>query len=77
MIRATLGLAHEPFHRSDAALLAQQQRIADTLHVHAQDGGFAVILGAPGVGKTVLREHIEQHANRQNAVAILNSPANR
>lgn len=68
MIRATLGLTQEPFHRSDAALLSQQQRIADTLHVHAQHGGFAVVLGAPGVGKTVLREHIEQQAARHNAV---------
>lgn len=68
MIRATLGLTQEPFHRNDAALLSQQQRIADTLHVHAQHGGFAVVLGAPGVGKTVLREHIEQQAARHNAV---------
>ena len=68
MIRATLGLTLEPFHRSDAPLVSQQQRIAETLHVHAQHGGFAVVLGAPGVGKTVLREHLEQQAARQNAV---------
>lgn len=68
MIKATLGLTHEPFHRTDPPLLPQQQRIADILHIHAQHGGFAVVLGAPGVGKTVLREHLEQRAERGDAV---------
>jgi type II secretory pathway predicted ATPase ExeA len=68
MIKATLGLTQEPFHRLEAALLPQQQRIADILHIHAQHGGFGVVLGAPGVGKTVLREHLEQRAERGDAV---------
>lgn len=68
MIKATLGLTQEPFHRADAPLLPQQQRIAEILHIHAQHGGFAVVLGAPGVGKTVLREHLEQRAERGDCV---------
>ncbi len=68
MIKATLGLTREPFQRIDAPLLPQQQRIADILHIHAQHGGFAVVIGAPGVGKTVLREHLEQRAERGDAV---------
>ena len=40
-------------------LLPQQQHILDIIKIHAQQGGFSVIIGEPGVGKTVLREHIE------------------
>ena len=58
MIRATLGLSKEPF-LSDFSLLKAQQDIADILHIQAQHGGLSVVLGEPGVGKTVLREHIE------------------
>jgi len=58
MIKATFGLSQEPF-LSDFVLLKQQQDISDVLHIHAQQGGFSVVLGAPDVGKTVLREHLE------------------
>ncbi|MBD8528301.1 ExeA family protein [Pseudomarimonas arenosa] len=68
MIKATLGLTHEPFHRNQAPLLPPQQQIAEILHIHAQHGGFAVILGAPGVGKTVLREHLEQRTDRGETI---------
>ena len=55
----TLRCPDEPFSRHDNALLEQQQEILDILSIHAQQGGFSVIIGEPGVGKTVLREHIE------------------
>ena len=58
MIKHTFGLDKEPF-LSDFSLLKQQQDIADVLHIHAQHGGVCVVLGDPGVGKTVLLEHLE------------------
>ena len=64
MIKATFGLTHEPFHRAEITLLAQQQAIAEILHIHAQHGGFIVIIGAPGLGKSVLREHLEASVER-------------
>ena len=64
MIKATFGLTHEPFHRAEITLLPQQQAIAEILHIHAQHGGFIVIIGAPGLGKSVLREHLEASVER-------------
>lgn len=60
MIKASLGVTKEPFCRDDAPLLSQQQTILDTLKIHSQQGGFSVIIGRPGVGKTVIKEHLEQ-----------------
>lgn len=59
MIKAIWGLAHEPFKRDNFTLLPQQKHIFEIIKIHAQQGGFSVIVGEPGVGKTVLREHIE------------------
>jgi len=60
MINATWGISQSPFQRDKLSLLSQQKTIADIIKIHAQQGGFSVIIGEPGVGKTVLREHIEQ-----------------
>ena len=54
------GIRQEPFKRDVRALLPQQKTILDIIKIHAQQGGFSVIVGEPGVGKSVLREHIEQ-----------------
>lgn len=59
MIKSTFGLAKEPFNRSELSLLSQQKAIVDIIKIHSQHGGFSVIIGNPGVGKSVLREHIE------------------
>jgi len=59
MIRSIFGITKEPFNRSDLTLLPQQKQILDIIQIHAQQGGFSVIVGEPGVGKSVLREHIE------------------
>jgi len=55
MIKSTFGITQEPFHRNKLALLSQQKQIFDIIQIHAQHGGFSVIIGHPGVGKTVLR----------------------
>ena len=59
MIKSILGITKEPFNRSDLTLLSQQKQIFDMIKIHSQQGGFSVIIGEPGVGKSVLREQIE------------------
>lgn len=58
MIKSTFGLTKEPFNRTDLTLLSQQKAIFDIIKIHSQHGGFSVIIGNPGVGKSVLKEHI-------------------
>lgn len=60
MIKSIHGITKEPFNRHRLELLPQQKQILDIIRIHAQQGGFSVIIGEPGVGKSVLREHIEQ-----------------
>jgi type II secretory pathway predicted ATPase ExeA len=59
MIKSLFGLTKEPFNRSDLTLLSQQKQIAEIVKIHSQQGGFSVVIGEPGTGKSVLREHIE------------------
>lgn len=69
MIKAIWSLTHEPFKRENLQLLSQQKEMFDIIKIHAQQGGFSVIIGNPGVGKTVLREHIENlNKNREFSV---------
>lgn len=70
MIKATFGLTKEPFHQETPQLLSQQQQILDIIKIHAQHGGFSVIIGAPGVGKSILREHIESFNQEKNVVVV-------
>lgn len=70
MIKSSFGITKEPFTRQDLSLLPQQQSIVEIIRIHAQHGGFSVIIGHPGVGKSVLREHIETFGkNRDTVVA--------
>lgn len=59
MINAIWGITQSPFKCDKLTLLPQQKQVADIIKIHAQQGGFSVVLGEPGVGKTVLREYIE------------------
>jgi ABC-type glutathione transport system ATPase component len=59
MIKSLFGLTKEPFNRSELTLLPQQKHISEIVNIHSQQGGFSVVIGEPGVGKSVLREHIE------------------
>jgi len=70
MIKATFGLKHEPFNRTELTLQPQQRKIADIIKIHAQHGGFSVVIGPPGVGKTVLREHLEALAKARDSVVV-------
>ncbi len=70
MIKATFGLTQEPFNRNKPLLLEQQKKIAQIIKIHAQQGGFCVIIGEPGVGKTVLREHLEALGGEHDTTVI-------
>ena len=70
MINAIFGITKIPFKREKLTLLPQQQHIADIIKIHAQQGGFSVIIGEPGVGKTVLREYIERLNNERECTVV-------
>lgn len=70
MINAIWGITHAPFKRDTPTLLPQQQQILDIIKIHAQQGGFSVIIGEPGVGKTVLREHLERLDNDRESTVV-------
>jgi type II secretory pathway predicted ATPase ExeA len=73
MIRSHFGLARHPFAvEDDTPLLEHQQRHFDILSVHNRQGGFCVILGEPGTGKTILKNAIIRHDPRQWITPVIN-----
>lgn len=70
MINAIWGISNSPFQRDKLNLLPQQQDIFKIIKIHTQQGGFSVIIGDPGVGKSVLREHIEQLNNERECTVV-------
>lgn len=68
MIKATFGLTEEPFYRSKYSLLPQQIEAIDMIKIHAQHGGFSVIIGQPGVGKSIIRAHLEALNKERDAI---------
>ena len=73
MIRAHFGLQKNPFEHADSPkLLAHQQEVMDILLVHAQQGGLCLILGEPGVGKSVLKDAILQLDPKRYIIPVIN-----
>ncbi len=70
MINAIWGISQVPFRRDKLNLLPQQLEMLSIIKIHAQQGGFSVLLGQPGVGKTVLREHIEQFDSTRECTVV-------
>lgn len=70
MIKSTFGITKEPFNRSDVKLLPQQQSIYDIIKTHSQHGGMSVITGVPGVGKSVLKDHIESLSKDRDIIVV-------
>jgi type II secretory pathway predicted ATPase ExeA len=70
MIKSIFGVTKEPFNRSNLTLLPQQKKIVDIIKIHSQQGGFSVIIGNPGVGKSVLREHIESLQKERDTTVV-------
>lgn len=72
MISSVFATTKEPFNRINLSLLSQQKHISEIIKIHASQGGLSVIIGEPGVGKSVLREHIEKwHDERKTTVVSL------
>ena len=73
MIRSYFGITRQPFSiDEDAPLLEHQQRHFDILKVHSQQGGFCLILGEPGTGKTVLKNAIIRHDPKHWITPVIN-----
>ncbi len=70
MIKAIFGIKQGPFGGIDLKLLPQQQQIIDIIKIHSQLGGFSVVIGDPGVGKSVIREHVEQLGQQRDTVVV-------
>jgi type II secretory pathway predicted ATPase ExeA len=70
VIKSVFGLTKEPFNRSGLTLLPQQKKILDIIKIHSQQGGFSVIIGNPGVGKSVLREHLEDLQKERDITVV-------
>lgn len=69
MIKSIHGVTKEPFSHQEMTLLAQQKQILDIVKIHSQHGGFSVVVGQPGVGKSVLKEHIERF-NKERDITV-------
>lgn len=70
MIKSIHATTKEPFGRTNFTLLSQQKQIVDIIKIHAQQGGFSVVIGEPGVGKSVLKEHIESLATERDITVV-------
>ena len=73
MIKTFFGLSRNPFAiDEDSPLMEHQQRHFDILKVHTQQGGFCLILGEPGTGKTVLKNAITRHGPTRMIPLVIN-----
>jgi type II secretory pathway predicted ATPase ExeA len=71
MIRSYFGIKDTPFSLNALSLLPQQEDIFEMLKVHAQQGGFCVILGEPGTGKSVLKQALCKHADQEKRSRVV------
>lgn len=71
MIRSFYGLTQNPFDRRELELLPGQIEIVDTLKVHCQQGGLCLVLGAPGTGKSVIKQALQRLPENQHLVATV------
>ena len=69
MIKSNFGISKEPFTHDCQALLPQQEKAIEIIRAHSLHGGSTVITGEPGVGKTVLRQHIEGFSKTENTLS--------
>lgn len=70
MINSLFGITKEPFNRDNLNLLPQQKEALEMIKIHAQQGEFSVITGQPGVGESLLREHIEALAKERYIIVV-------
>lgn len=72
MIRSHFGLSRMPFDMQETALLPHQQAVLDTLLVHAQQGGLCLVLGEPGMGKSVIKDTLVTHQPKRMIAPVVN-----
>jgi type II secretory pathway predicted ATPase ExeA len=70
MLKAFYGLTKEPFKDNKIELLKQQEQIFQILQIHAWQGGFCFIFGEQGLGKSILKKHIEDLHERKDSFVI-------
>lgn len=68
MIRAFYGIDKNPFAFDQIELLEHQQEIFDVLSVHSYQGGFCLLMGEPGTGKTMIKTCINQQSDKLTMV---------
>jgi MSHA biogenesis protein MshM len=59
MIKSNFGITKVPFFQAETKMLNQQYEIFNIINIHSQQGGLCVITGDPGVGKSIIKEHLE------------------
>lgn len=64
-IRSFFGISDDPFNTDNITLLKHQQEVYDILKVHSYQGGFCLLMGEPGTGKTAIKDSIKQNADKQ------------
>lgn len=73
MIRTYFGLSKDPFIIGEKTdLLPHQKRHFDILKVHSQQGGLCLIIGQPGTGKSVLKNHLMSHDPKNWITPVIN-----
>ena len=72
MIRAHFGIERNPFAQENPTLLPKQEDILETLKVHCNQGGFCLVMGQPGTGKSLVRERLckMDHHKRLRLVSV-------
>lgn len=71
MIRHHFGLNAHPFDPEGCQLLPAQREIFEILRAHCQQGGFCLVAGEPGCGKSVLREALQTHDPKRLVTATV------
>lgn len=73
MIRSYFAITEDPFTTNERTpLMAHQQRCFDILKVHNRQGGLCVILGEPGTGKTILKNTVIHHNQKEWITPVIN-----
>jgi ABC-type cobalamin/Fe3+-siderophores transport system ATPase subunit len=72
MIRAHFGLVNDPFSAENITLLPHQPQVLDIVRVHCQQGGFCLIMGEPGTGKSVLKRALCEFDSKRLITPVVN-----